>query len=71
MREGILRRHNTERWEIVFHEEDTYLITSGDVILVKIGDHWITTRIESFKGGYYPMVKGIWLYEGMTVRVGT
>lgn len=61
---GLLRKMETGRWSIG-HD---YEITSGEVIEVKVGACWITTRIESASGEYYPVVSGIQLHEGMLAR---
>ena len=64
MTEGNLKKLTTGRWSIGDDRE----ITSGDVIEVKIAEHWIVTRIEHDESGYYAVVPGIKLYEGMSAR---
>ena len=62
--EGKLKRAETKRWSI----GDNYEITSGEVIEVKIQDHWITTRIEHNGKDYYAVTPGILLQIGLLAR---
>lgn len=62
---GTLRKNPSGRWVIDSHWE----ITSGDVIEVKIGEHWIETRVEHDGFDYYPVVLGVELYDGMPARI--
>jgi len=57
--EGKLQKNEIGRWSI----DDEWEITSGDVIEIKVGDHWIETRIESNTDGYYAVIPGIQLYQ--------
>lgn len=71
MIEGSLRKNEGERWEIIRIEESRYELTSGDVVEVKIGDHWFRTRVEHNGTEYYSTVPGIRFFNGMPARVPT
>lgn len=64
MMDGKLAKMQSGRWSI----GNEWEITSGDVIEVKVGENWIATRIEHNGTGYYAVVTGILLYEGMPAR---
>ena len=64
-KEGKLQKTEIGRWSI----GDEWEVTSGDVIEVKVDDHWIETRIESNQQGYYAVVPGVALYEGQSAKV--
>jgi len=72
---GKLHLNEIGRWEILDLEYKRYELTSGDLVEVAVGSHWIRTRIESrsapnppFTSEYYATVPGIRLYEGMPAR---
>lgn len=73
--EGKLRKNEIGRWEVVDESGNRLELTSGDVVEVKVADHWIRTRIESmssdkppFTAEYYAVVPGVKLYSGQPAR---
>lgn len=65
---GKLFKNQNDRWEIK-NDETRYELTSGDVCEIKVGDHWIKTRIEHNGKYYYSTVPGTKLYSGQEARV--
>lgn len=65
---GSLIRSKTHRWAIKTDDGLIYEITSGDIIEVNVGGHWIRTRIEHNGKDYIAMVSGVKLYQGVEVR---
>lgn len=74
--EGKLRKNGNDRWEIVVEGGDCSRIelTSGDVVEIKVCDHWIRTSIESQwvesakRSEYYSTAPGTKLYQGQSAR---
>lgn len=66
---GAIFKNVDERWDIVFDDQTWCGIGSGMVIEVKVKDQWIRTRIEHGPEGYYSIVDGINLKDGLPVRL--
>ncbi len=67
--EGKLTINESGQWEIWDDRTLNYIpLTSGSLCEVKIGGHWIATRIEYSDGVYYAVAPGIKLYRGMPAR---
>jgi hypothetical protein len=71
MTKGKLKfSQESRRWQICDEQgERLWEITSGEVIHVKVADQWIVTRIECGANGYYPVQRGVALYDGQQVEV--
>lgn len=78
--EGKLHKNDNDRWEIVDQtpREAGVLkceLTSGDCCEIKVGEHWIATRIEcgwderTKTSQYYSTVPGTKLYQGQPARI--
>jgi hypothetical protein len=73
---GKLRRNERGRWEIVDDDERTLELTTGNIIEVQVGEHWVRTRIEFDDtpwpgrptGDYYAITPGVLLCVGLSVR---
>jgi hypothetical protein len=73
---GKLRRNERGRWEIVDDDERTLELTTGNIIEVQVGEHWVRTRIEFDdtpwpgrpNGDYYAITPGVLLCVGLSVR---
>lgn len=66
----LLKNNNTERWHIIIDENqpDHIELTSGSVIEVKIGKHWVATRIEFGSKNYYATTQGVLLCNNLPAR---
>jgi hypothetical protein len=79
---GHLRKNDLDRWEIVAKDGSVVGLSSGSVVEVHIGGHWIETSIEfchdwsepedatGSRGHYYATERGILLCDGLPARIG-
>ncbi len=68
MNEGKLFVGPNGRWEIDIPDQESIELTSGSIVEVEIQGHWIITAIECDMDGYYAVVRGVKLYDGMRAR---
>lgn len=69
MIEGLLKSDGQNRWRFFLENGQCLKLAPKQVVDVKIGDHWIVTKVEDYQDNIYPVVRGIRFYEGMPCRV--
>jgi hypothetical protein len=65
------RQGENERWLVVFQvkpEPDYVTLTSGSIVEVNIGGHWIRTRVEHNGKDYYAVTQGVKLQTNLKAR---
>ncbi len=65
---GKLKKNSIDRFELVDHE-----FTSGDVMELLIGGHWIKGHVEYWNASYHWFSRAegvpVFLRNGLTVRI--